>query len=68
MIEGVLVGASSTRTGPSRAQPDAEELAGLAAALEAQFGVPIRPAAPPFLVDGAPAPTARRSAARCSSG
>ena len=47
MIEGVLV-ANLDAHWPEKGEPDAEELASLAAALEAQFGVPFPAAAEPF--------------------
>jgi preprotein translocase subunit SecA len=51
ILEGVLVG---TLAGywPDKGAPDDEALAGLAAALEAQFGVPCDPRDSPFTEDG----------------
>jgi preprotein translocase subunit SecA len=54
MTEGVLVAILDAHW-PERGDPQPEQLAGLAAAVEAQFGVATSPSGPPFLVDGRPA-------------
>jgi len=54
MTEGVLV-ATLDAHWPEKGDPQPEELASLAAAVEAQFGVPTSPSQAPFLVDGKPA-------------
>ena len=54
MTEGVLVALLDVHW-PEKGAPDSEQLASLAAAIEAQFGVAMRPAEPPFLSEGLPA-------------
>jgi preprotein translocase subunit SecA len=54
MTEGVLVAILDAHW-PEKGHPDAEDLASLAAAVEAQFGVPTSPSQAPFLVEGKPA-------------
>jgi preprotein translocase subunit SecA len=55
MTEGTVV-AVLDHYWPEKESPEAEDLLELAKALTAQFGVPFDPQAPPFLVDGRPAP------------
>jgi len=54
IVEGVLV-AILSRYWPEKGDPEEEQLADLATALETQFGVSFDPRQPPFLVEGAPA-------------
>jgi preprotein translocase subunit SecA len=53
LIEGVLVQILGVHW-PERGEPELENLVGLAAAIEAQFGVRFDPREPPFVVDGRP--------------
>jgi preprotein translocase subunit SecA len=54
MTEGLLVGLLEEHW-PEKGAPEAEELGGLARALEAQFGVAFDPRQAPFVEDGRPA-------------
>jgi preprotein translocase subunit SecA len=54
MTEGVLVTILDSHW-PERGNPEPEQLVSLAAAVEAQFGVPTSPSEEPFSVDGRPA-------------
>jgi len=54
MTEGVLA-ALLDQHWPEKGDPDREQLASLAAAVEAHFGVPVSPSEPPFEEEGRPA-------------
>jgi preprotein translocase subunit SecA len=54
MTEGVLVDVINV-VWPEKGDPDAEALAGLAAEIDARFGVPLSAGEEPFVVDGKPA-------------
>src|SRR5690606_2569053 len=51
MVEGVLVGMLDSHW-PEKGEPEPEQVAALARMLEAQFGVPFDPKAPPFVGAG----------------